>query len=76
MWVLSLTIRRVCRLQFLLAVLVRSRYGLRRKHRLHYCYVLAVETWLFGEPLLNNGCYIVAYFAVVAYQRVHMSEYF
>jgi hypothetical protein len=30
---------------------------------------------LFAEPLFSNGSCIVAYFAVVAYQRVYMPQY-
>jgi hypothetical protein len=32
--------------------------------------VVAVETCLFAELLLSDGCYVVAYLAVVAWQRV------
>jgi hypothetical protein len=34
--------------------------------------LVAVEACLFAKPLLSNGCYIAAYFAVVAQQRVYM----
>jgi hypothetical protein len=34
-----------------------------------------VETCLFAEPLLSNGCFIDAYFAVVAYKYAIISSY-
>jgi hypothetical protein len=37
--------------------------------------IVAVETRLFAKPLLNNGCCIFAYLAVVAQQRVYMPQY-
>jgi hypothetical protein len=43
-----------------------SRQGQQRKHRFCYSVIVAVETRLFAQLLLSNGCYIVAYFAVVA----------
>jgi hypothetical protein len=36
--------------------------------------MVAVGTCLFAEPLLSNYCCIIAYFAVLAYQRVHISH--
>jgi hypothetical protein len=27
------------------------------------CYLVAVDTFLFAEPLLSNGCFVVASFA-------------
>jgi hypothetical protein len=53
-----------------------SRHGPRRKQRLLLLYPLVpVETCLFAESLLNNGCCIIAYLAVVAEQRVYMTQY-
>jgi hypothetical protein len=54
---------------------VTSRQGPRRKH----CFSVAVQfmPWKhsFAELLLSNGCCTVAYFAVVAKQRVFMPQY-
>jgi hypothetical protein len=36
--------------------------------------IVALERILFAEPLLSNGCCIVAYFAVVAYQQIYMPQ--
>lgn len=38
--------------------------------------IFAVETHLFSKPLLNNGCRIFAYLAVIVQQRVYMPQYF
>jgi hypothetical protein len=38
--------------------------------------IVIVETCLFAKPLLSNGCFIFAYIAVVAQQRVYMPQYF
>jgi hypothetical protein len=35
-----------------------------------------METCLFADPLLSNGCSIVAYLAIVAKQQVYMPQYF
>jgi hypothetical protein len=43
-------------------------------HLLMYSLV-AAETCSFAELLPSNGCHIVAYFVVVAQQRVYMSQY-
>jgi hypothetical protein len=37
--------------------------------------VFALDTCLFAEPLLSSCCFIVVYFAVVAWQRVYMPQY-
>jgi hypothetical protein len=37
--------------------------------------LVAMETCLFVKPLPSNGCCIVAYFVVVAQQRVYMPQY-
>jgi hypothetical protein len=42
----------------------------RHKHK-----TIAVETCLFAEPLLSNGCCIVCYFAVVGFQGVYLPHY-
>jgi hypothetical protein len=36
-------------------------------------YLVAVKTCLFVEPLLRNGCCMVACFAVVSYQRIYIA---
>jgi hypothetical protein len=39
---------------------ITPRHGPRRKRLFHYSYTfVAVETWLYTEPLLSNGCCIV-----------------
>jgi hypothetical protein len=38
--------------------------------------IVAVEIYLFVDPLLSEGCRIVAYFAVLTYQRVCMPQYY
>jgi hypothetical protein len=46
---------------------ITSRHGPRRKHRFPLLYPnVAMETYLFAEPLRNNGFFIVASIAVVA----------
>jgi hypothetical protein len=46
------------------------------EHPLHCCSAtIAMETCLFAELLLSNSCCIVAYFAVIAQQRVYMPQY-
>jgi hypothetical protein len=37
--------------------------------------VIAYQRPLFTEPLLSSGCFIAAYFVVVAQQRVYVPQY-
>jgi hypothetical protein len=61
-----------------LVLIKTTRHGPRRKHRfplLLYPF-FSVETCLFAELLRSNGCCIFAYFAVVAWRRVYVSQYY
>jgi hypothetical protein len=43
---------------------------------LHCCSsIVAVETYLFANPLLSNVCCIFAYLVVIVQQQVNMPQY-
>jgi hypothetical protein len=38
--------------------------------------IVALKLCLLVKPLLSNGCYKIAYFGVVAFERAYMLQYY